>query len=341
MSRTTEVMFELAARPQGVTNGELAKAAGLRSSDAGGPLASAVTRERLFKARLEGDVTHYFTTATAATSWADQANKSPTVMDLATLGVIAKSATAKLKGGIMQTSYELANLCSCTPAILDQALALLVDAGKMIRVNTQRSGIDMFTYRYSSCWVPAEADFNFAGTAPAPKAKVSAIAPPKPAPAPTAPPPAAKPPTAPPVRSRTVKKADASINPGAIWPGSLEDPPHHHPSADATSLGNLARLDAPHLHTPHPSSTAENLGFKFADEPESDYDREVLKAMVESPDAEVIEAGDLSFAINSLGKFVIDVGQGDVVAFTAEKALQLKRFLNNTTILESLEGVAS
>ncbi|MES2401850.1 MAG: hypothetical protein V4573_17800 [Pseudomonadota bacterium] len=306
MGAKKDTIITMASRPQGVTNGETAKALAISSEDAGGSLASGVQCGWLFKSRRPGENTHYFTTNTAAKSWLDDPYRSNTVMDKVTHGVLAQAAIKKFKAGDIRSSYELADTCNCSAQVMDQALAPLVEAGKLLRVPTQRSGIDMFTYRYSACWVPKPEDFNFAATGQQPKASVSPVAPSKKKDLPPAPAPAAR-------------------SPVAVSRPAAPTPQPRQVQAQPT---------APVL--------PGNLGFTFAAAPStsSDPDAALLAAMVDSPDAPVIEAADLAFAINSLGEFVIDLGQGDLVMFTPEKALQLKRFLGNTTILESLEGAA-
>jgi len=300
MGATKDIIVKLAARPQGVTNGEVAEAAGLKSENAGGALSGGINSGWLFKAKRKLEHTRYFGTQQAATDWLCGEHPPGTILDHVTHSVIARAAVKSFRAGDIRSSFELAERCSCTPEILDQAFAPLVDAGKLLRVPTQRSGIDMFTYRFSSCWVPKDEDFNFHAAGATPKAAVSPVAPPKAKALSTAQAPGSKPPAAP-------AKARAAPATTPTW---------------------------------SPAPSPSNLGFAIASQPLAGTGGASLDAVVECEGNSLIDAGDLAFAINSEGEFVIDLGQGDLVRFSAGRALQLKRFLGNTTILEALAGAA-
>jgi hypothetical protein len=89
----------------------------------------------------------------------------------------ARQAVAHLRKRPAGTG-ELARACSVDPSFLDDALAPLVDAGKLMRVNAFRNGATEFDYRFSATWVPMDGDFDLCiGGGHAPVAAISPIAP--------------------------------------------------------------------------------------------------------------------------------------------------------------------
>lgn len=312
MTAISKKMYELADRAGGVTCKELAEAAGVADSNASVALSTSVKSGRLFKVRPLLGVTHYFTDNAMATAWAlqnhiatpDEKTKGPGKQ-----ADLARQAIRTFTKDAICSSVQLAHLCGSTAAAIDQALSPLVDAGKLQRVPTQRAGVDMFTYRFGALWVPKDADFQFADATAAPKAGISPVAPPKP-------------------------KAKAAPAPAPISP-----PPG---PAPATPAASPAPAETPkQASTPATSSAlTQESSLGFRDETDLTETPDTLNVLVGDLQPELIEAADLVLAINSRGEFVIDLGQGDLVRFPPAQALQLKRFLVNTTVLENLEATA-
>ncbi len=93
---------------------------------------------------------------------------------------VARRAVAMLRGTTIG-STTLASSCKVAPAFIDAALAPLVDAGKLMRINAFRHGGAEFDYRWSATWVPQDSDYALCkggGTAPSPG--ISPVAPPAP-----------------------------------------------------------------------------------------------------------------------------------------------------------------
>jgi hypothetical protein len=89
----------------------------------------------------------------------------------------ARQAVAVLRKKPAGTG-ELARACSVDPAFLNDALAPLVDAGKLMRINAFRNGAAEFDYRFSATWVPVAGDFDLCiGGGHAPVAAISPVAP--------------------------------------------------------------------------------------------------------------------------------------------------------------------
>ncbi len=312
MTAASAKMYELANRPEGVTCSEYAVEAGIADNNARVALSQAVKGKRLFKVKPEVGLTHYFSDSAMATAWALENHIAVTEENTPVLNKqadLARQAIRTFTKDAICSSVQLAHLCGSTAEAIDQALSPLVDAGKLQRVPTQRAGVDMFTYRFGALWVPKDSDFQFADATAAPKAGISPVAPPKskakaaPAPAPISPPPAPAPaaPAASPALAETSKQA----------------------STPATSSA---------------STQESSLGFRDATDLTETPD--TLNVLVGDLQPALIEAADLVLAINSRGEFVIDLGQGDLVRFPPAQALQLKRFLVNTTVLENLEATA-
>lgn len=307
MTAANAKMFELANRPAGVTCEEFAEAAGIAKNNASVALSSGLKSGRLFKVRPPAGVTHYFADNSVATAWALESHiAGPEVQAPGPTkqSELARQAIRTFTKNAICSSVQLAHLCGSTAAAIDQAFDPLVAAGKLQRVPTQRAGVDMFTYRFSALWVPKDEDFQFADAPATPKAGISPVAPPKlkakpaPAPAPIA--------ASPAPQTRTVASAPAS--------------------APAQAPASAVDLALTHANT---------LGFRDTTEPTVAPD--TLDVLVGDLESSLIEASDLVLAINSRGEFVIDLGQGDLVRFPPAQALQLKRFLVNTTVLECLE----
>jgi hypothetical protein len=250
------------------------------------------------------------------------------------LNALARQAVAALKGTLL-SSPALAAVCNTTPGQIDAALAPLHQAGKLIRVDVMRGGVRMFDYRYGATWVPRDADFEQqSANQAAPMPQVSPVAPPKPKTAPSNP-------------ASPWRNNDLRLN------GSSTRPP---PDALATGaeLGKKAAAPATApVPAPAPAPTAapaeripvftspENLGWKLSTPPAVEPAvREAIAASLETAPS-VLEANDLVCAINSRGELVLDLGDEDIVRFPPAQALYLKRFLDNTSVLEELAAQGS
>lgn len=214
---------------------------------------------------------------------------------------IARMAVIKLKGAVL-SSVVLAEQCHTTPEVIDAALSSLVDEHKLTRISVLRGGVEMFDYRYSAAWVPKEADFAFNAPAHVPHPALSPVAPPKPRPAPA-------PTSAPvkPIQPRDALEAGAELGRKMGIPDSkLADAA----KALGWQIGKVTGLDGATLEASQSTDTLPNI----------------------------FEADDMVMAINSRGEFVIDLGDGDLVKFPPAQALCLKRFLDNTSVLEELSA---
>lgn len=234
---------------------------------------------------------------------------------------IARMAVIKLKG-TMLGSVDLAIACNTTPDVIDAALAPLVDAHKLSRISVLRGGVAMFDYRYSAAWVPKDADFEFQAPGAAPHPSLSAVAPPasKPVAAPK------KPAPVPPV-----------TNPASPW--HKDGPSNRKPAVvphDALAAGaELGRKIG--LPEDKAQDAAAFLGWQLHQAGQLD-DATLDAATSTETIPNVMEASYMVMAMNSRGEFVIDLGGGDLVKFPPSQALSLKRFLDNTSVLEELAG---
>ncbi len=249
---------------------------------------------------------------------------------------IARMAVIKLRN-TMLSSVTLADLCHTSPDVIDAALAPLVAAHKLTRIDVLRSGVPMFDYRYSAAWVPSDADFKFTAPGTAPHPAVSPVAPPAPkriAPAP-APKPALAPrpaPVAPPVNpaSPWYKLGNRDQKPADMTAATPAAEPYDALAAGA-ELGRKMGVPAEKLE-----DAAAALGWQLNQV--NGLDDATLDA-ARSTDTlpNILEADDLVMAINSRGEFVIDLGNGGgLIKFPPAQALCLKRFLDNTSVLEEL-----
>lgn len=229
------------------------------------------------------------------------------------LQAYAKRAVIMLRGQT-KSSVDLAAWCNTTPAIVDKALADQVNAGHLVRVDVLRGGQTMFDYRWGATYVPKDADFDIAGCGQAPEPRVQPVEnkalPPKPKKAPGTP-----------------------TNPASPWrkEGNLQLPgsPDLKPRDALASGADLGKKEA---------STEDIVvpDFKTKDA-ETMLGWQVEKVL--SGSQSELEAGDEEFwpefSITNRGFMVITNGVG-VVELEAKEALALKRFLDNTSILEEL-----
>lgn len=314
------------SRSAEVASAELATVMRCEIKNVSGSLARAVDSGLLVK-RREGRACFY--------SYGNGTPPDPArdaLLQQANHGAIARMAVVKLKGQMLG-SVALAIACHTTPEVIDAALAPLVDAHKLTRISVLRSGVEMFDYRYSATWVPKDADFAFNAPDAAPHPALSPVAPPtirrvsvdplpRPAPAKPAPKPAvtlrelrsqAAPPTQP---------YDALVAGGELGRG-MGMPIEQTAAKSSAVFGDLGWIINP----------VETIGGERA----THLDEATLDAAMSLETVpNILEADDMVMALNSRGEFVIDLGGGDLVKFPPAQALCLKRFLDNTSVLEDL-----
>ncbi len=300
---------------QEISSADLAKVMGCEIKNVSGSLARAVDAGLLIK-RRDGRACFY-----SFGKGAPSEQPADSLLQQADQGAIARMASVKLKG-TMLGSVALAIACNTTPAVIDAALDPLVRAHKITRISVQRQGVEMFDYRYASTWVPKDADFEFSGPASAPQPTLSPIAPPAPAP------------VAAPKKPAPVPQV---ANPASPWhkDGQAARQPAS-PAPDALIVGGeLGRKIG--LNDKQATESAALLGWQLHKGGQLD-DATLDAATSAETIPNVLEAADMVMAMNSRGEFVIDLGGGDLVKFPPSQALSLKRFLDNTSVLEELAG---
>jgi hypothetical protein len=239
-----------------------------------------------------------------------QAEQQSTAPALSTdqLASYAKRAVMMLRDET-HSSVHLAAKCSTTADVIDKALSSLVDAKKLIRVDVVRGGQAMFDYRWGSCYVPQDSDFGTTGTQ-TPTPQVSPVADPT-------------------IKNAASpwRKAQALQLPGSLPPKALEA------LASGAELGKKVVASEPGMKVPDfKTKDAEvMLGWQALTLENTD------KPGVPEFDPMHIEVeGDIVCAINSLGELVLDMDHQAVIKLYPDQARSLKRFLDNTSILEEL-----
>ena len=240
------------------------------------------------------------------------------------LQAYAKRAVIMLRGQT-KSSVDLAAWCNTTPAIVDKALADQVDAGHLVRVDVLRGGQKMFDYRWGATYVPKDADFEESRGGQAPEPRVQPVddkaLPPKPKKAPGTP-----------------------TNPASPWrkEGNLQLPgsPDLKPRDALASGADLGRKDAAAAPAPAPVSlppiTPEVEGPNSAAGQFGWVDQ-----LVEPEARRLIDLHDeddqgVEFSITHKGTLYIDSISGQLTQLSFREALALKRFLENTSVLEEL-----
>ncbi|MCA0213101.1 MAG: hypothetical protein LCH79_07995 [Proteobacteria bacterium] len=297
VERILPVARELAARPEGMSNGDLAMAANLTASAAGAYIQVYMNNGHIFRGQPDGKRARYFTTQTAADAFRD-GNQKPLTLQRASPDMLARAAVAQMRKDQIRSSASLAETLHVKPEQIDAALAPLVNAHYLTRVNVLRGGVTMFDYRFSAAWTPKSEDFDgLVWDGASPQANVSPVAAPKATPAPSPRPAPATAPVAPPK-----------------------------PARDALAAGgDLGRRP---LHAePDPVERKAEKAIEAA--------AELKRPTV----LNVLRADDMVCAMNSRGELALDLANDTVLKFTPASALALKRFLDNTTVLESLSLV--
>lgn len=234
------------------------------------------------------------------------------------LQAYAKRAVIMMRN-LVKSSVDLAAWCNTTPTIIDKALAPLVNEGKLVRVDVLRGGQTMFDYRWGATYVPKDADFGGTAVAAAPEHRVQ--------------------PVADKITPKVAKKVGAPVNPASPWrtqghqlPGSPDLKPRDALAAGA-ELGRVtpATEKPEQTITPEVKATAEATPTIKA--------REMAEALGWMPqlDAPILtdDEPEPEFGITNRGELTILTTTGDV-ELGARHALALKRFLDNTSILEEL-----
>jgi hypothetical protein len=305
-----------AAHPALVSGGELAELLEVDSKNVFASMRRCI-EYGLVKLEKHGRWNMYGITDSEALNTAQESEASPEQ-----LSVIAKRAVIQMRAAT-KSSVELAGLCSCTAQEIDTALSSLVADKKLIRVDVIRGGQPMFDYRWGSTYVPHDADFDTPG-ASAPQHQVSAVAEPK---------------------------ASATVNnPRTPWrqPGSLKLPgtPDFKPRDALAAGAELGKKE------PHPAdAVAKALTEKLPSTPEvfqpkvPDFRELNAETMLgwqaqadDKPEPDQFAAEDEyepEFSITSRGQMSIFSGT-DEMTLEPRHALALKRFLDNTSILEEL-----
>lgn len=337
---------DLSKRPQGFSNGEFASAAGVTASAAGAYIAAYIARGHIFRGAPEGKHGRYFDTPERARAFA-AGNEKPGFGIDASPEAIAREAVAHMRKQ-MQSTFALAELCKVRPRQIDEALAPLVAAGKLTRVDVLRKGVAEFDYRWSATWVPTEADFALCkggGTVPA--ASTSPVAAPAPGKIASAPAPTSAPrPALPDDHVRTGRNGAAS----KAAKTSLDRAFAQSPQSVGWSIkaDGVATLDDKMGWAAHKAEEfAEAHGlptFSSAKAPgeetqvparETKRDRLLIPV---KPVALQIDATDLVCALNSRGELALDLGDEVLIKFKPQQALVLARFLAGNTVLEQMHA---
>jgi hypothetical protein len=306
------VAKDLAKRPDGFNNADLAKAANFNAAAAGAYLNAYVAAGHIFKGHPEGKRPRYFDTAARAEAFRAGNQKAPLTAS-ASREEVARAAVAHLRKQTLSSS-ALAGLCQLPVASIDMALAPLADAGKLTRVSVLRKGVAEFDYRWGATWIPTDADFALCrGSTDAPHAAVTVVQTKAPAPA--------------------IARSEAP----RTGPAFTEKPADSGRTGGKSRAANAARDRA--LGRP-----PQSLGWGPAPSPKV----QPKAAAAAAPDNETpcaceraakeFEATDLVCALNSRGELALDLGEAVLVKFKPLQALILSRFLAGNTVLEQMHA---
>lgn len=296
---------QLAARPDGVANGEFAREAQISASLAGALLASFVSSGHIHKGAPPSGHARFFDTAERAEAFRWNKQAKPLAADRHPIA-IARQAVAFLRGQTLSSS-ALGKLCDVSADKVDAALAPLADAKRLVRVVVQRLGVNEFDYRWAATWWPQDADFLLCRDAKeSPVAAISPIASPAPSPVST-PAPAPTPSLTSRPPAPTAEDRRESGRSGG-----------HSKSAQASLDRALtARPESLGWGVPRAEAPAEPLAIA---------DQAAVHIAVE----------DLVCALNSRGELALDIGDKRVITFEPARALELTRFLSSSTFLEGM-----
>ncbi|MGE4244051.1 MAG: hypothetical protein AB7E83_26655, partial [Ramlibacter sp.] len=335
-----DVAKRLAAQPEGFANGDFARAAGVNASAAGAYLSAYTQRGQIFKAVLAGKHARFFDSAERVAAYVK--SHAPAVLPVSHDCVdVARACVKSLRAGML-SSTAMAASCGVTPVLVDTSLAPLVDAGKLMRIPVLRDQVAQFDYRFSSRGLPTEEDFELCrGATVAPVATISPVAPAAPAPLrhERKPPPlneltreAGRAGAASRVASRGLERSLASpASLGwAVAPASASEEP-------AAAAADCPAQAVEGASQAAPTPEAESISLPPAEPP-------VPAPTTSEPEplasprivGGVLHVDDFVCAVNSHGELALDFGGAGQALFPPAQALYLKRFMQNTTVIESL-----
>lgn len=325
MSETSERLLaiarQLGAGPDGFSNSEFARAAGVSSSNAGGWLSTFKGQGKVHRARLEGQHFRYFDTEQRAIAYEANHQKPLARNDHDPVDV-ARKAVRLLKAGTVSSS-GLSQVLKMAPQVIDAALAPLAASARLTRISVLRKGVAEFDYRIGVAWVPKDEDFEICrGAVVAPVATVSPVEPPAAGGVKDAPPP-----STPQERIEAGRRGAASKAAAAAFDTSFAAPPANLGWAVAPAQASGPECEAGLDLEPR----AEHAALA-PNAPEAAY----AEPAGETTPVELIEVDDLVCAMNSRGELALDLGDGRNIKFPPPQAYYLKRFLANTTVLEQL-----
>jgi hypothetical protein len=341
-----DVARKLASRPEGFGNGELAAEAAITSEAAGVFILKYLAAGHIFKGKPEGKHARYFDTRESADAFAAGSQK-----DLARTdddpAQIARAAVKLLQAKGILSSSALGELLKRAPAVIDTAIAPLASTGKLLRVAVLRKGVSEFDYRIGAAWAPKESDFSACAghaSAPVPVPSVSPLtpaAPHSPAPAKLLQP-AALPRTAE-DRTETGRRGaqgraaanalKASTPAASTFLGWADARP---PKALEATTRRSLDTDRPEAAYRDDSAPASGSNIELP----MNSDSSIRTTARGAGQIELLEIDDLVCAINSRGELALDLGDGGPVKcirFSPERAYLLKKFLDNTSVLEQLK----
>lgn len=238
--------------------------------------------------------------------------REPSELSEAQLQAYAKRAVIMLRN-TTKSSVDIAAWCDTTPAIVDKALAKLAEEGKLVRISVLRGGVQMFDYRWGATYVPHDADFDGPVAASVPTPSIQ--------------------PVADKVIEKTKKAPGKPTNPASPWrkEGNLKLPgsPDLKPRDALASGADLGKTTGEPIKVPEFKQDAETmLGWQV--EKATAQQGGLVPKFVNASDDVPPE-----FTISNTGQLSILSDSGDV-ELEARHALALKRFLDNTSILEEL-----
>jgi hypothetical protein len=332
LSSVLPIVQQMAKRPEGFSNGDLAKALDIKPKPTGYWLKMCLNSGHIFLGKPEGKFGRYFDSAAHAEAFT-RGNQKPEFAAGASHAATAQQAVEHLRNQTFGSS-ALAELCGVPPAFVDAALAPLVDAGKLMRINAFRKGAAEFDYRWSSTWMPKPEDFEVCrggGTAPAPA--ISAVAPPAPG-------------------KLEARGAPASLPAHVTRPVLRED---HITSGKSGGHSKAARDSLARAFAQSPRSlgwapapaTKQVRGETKPPAPETKPPVAETNSAAAEPRAQIqindkpprqIDVTDLVCALNSRGELALDLGDDVLVRFKPKHALVLTRFLAGNTVLEQMHA---
>jgi hypothetical protein len=326
LSSVRPIVEQLAKRPEGFSNGDLAKALGITPKLTGYWLKMCLNTGHIFLGKPEGKFGRYFHSPARAQAFAQGHQEPQFAQGSVSHEAVAKDAVERLRGHTLGSS-ALAELCRVDPTTIDAALAPLVNARKLVRITAFRNGAAEYDYRWSSTWIPDEADFQLCrGGGTVRPASISPVAPPAPGRLEAGRPPASLPAqvTRPVAREERVATGKSGGHSKAAK-DSLD-------RAFAQSPQSLGWAAAPASRETKAAGAETNPSVR---ETKGAPAEARIHIKVE-PVPLQIDVSDLVCALNSRGELALDVGDEVLIKFKPKQALVLTRFLAGTTVLEQM-----